>query len=342
MLVAKWSDFQAQVIIPPSPFTLYSVTNSFTMGKSTAPSGGSYSIPPRQDTLFTVFTKHQLWPNPKPTLEQISAAGKTAVITGGNAGIGLECGRILLSRQLPHLILASRSSERGEEAAVPLRKAYPTARIDVWQLDMNSYDSIRNFAEKCAGLERLDIAILGAGIMNINFQGSPSTGHEETFQVNYLSTALLSVLLLPILKKKSPVGSPGHLVQVASGAALIAEYSERNEEPLIASFDKREGWNSTVAKKRYDDTKGMILMLTYKLSTLVNAEDTIVNVVDPTFTPGTGFFRNLPLVMRVLMWPLTRLVGTTVNNAGWRYFDAAVARGEESHGSFVSDWEISP
>ncbi|RDW65100.1 putative short-chain dehydrogenase reductase family protein-2 [Coleophoma cylindrospora] len=304
--------------------------------------GGSISLPPRNDTFLKVFLKHQLMPNPKPPLESLSVAGQTAVITGGNAGIGLECGRLLLSLRLSHLILAVRSIEKGETAALSLRKAYPKAKIDVWLLDMNSYESIRAFAKKCATLPHLDIAILSAGIMNLAFEVNSSTGHEETFQVNYLSTALLALLLLPALKNTTQPSTPGRLTLVASGAALIAEFSERNATPLIPSFDKAEGWNASIAKKRYDTTKGLVLMLVYKLSTITKAEDTVINVVDPTFTPGTGFFRNLPFLMRLFAWPVATLLGTSVNKAAWTYIYAAIARGTESHGSFLSDWEINP
>jgi hypothetical protein len=86
----------------------------------------------------------------------------------------------------------------------------------------------------------------------------------------------------------------------------------------------------------------LVLMLTYRMSKLVTKEDTVITVVDPTFTPGTSFFRKLPWVMRMLLWPLTTLLGTSVNNAAWRYVDAVVGRGQESHGSFLSDWEINP
>jgi NAD(P)-dependent dehydrogenase (short-subunit alcohol dehydrogenase family) len=302
--------------------------------------GGSMSLPPNNDTFLKVFTKHQLRPNPKPQLESISVAQQTAVITGGNTGLGLECGRILLSLQLSHLILAVRSLEKGKEAAASLRKIYPNVKIDVWQLDLDSYESIRAFARKCKTLPRLDIAILSAGIMNVAFKVNSTTGHEENFQINYLSTALLALLLLPSLENSS--GTPGRLTLVASGAALIAEFSERNEVPLIPAFDIQEGWNSSVAKKRYDTSKGLVLILAYQLSKMIKADDTVINVVDPSFTPGTSFFRDLPLLMRAITWPLVRLVGTSVNNAGWRYVDAAVARGKETHGSFLSDWEISP
>ncbi|KAJ4157692.1 hypothetical protein NW754_009340 [Fusarium falciforme] len=304
--------------------------------------GGSLSLTPEPYTFAKIFVKHQIRPNPKPNLENNTVAGKTAVITGGNGGIGLECGRILLSLHLSHLVLAVRTPEKGEEAAASLRKLYPKARIDVWQLDMDSYESIRAFAKKCATLPRLDMALLSAGIMNVDLQINKSTGYEEMFQVNYLSTALLGLLLLPILKRKTPSDSPGRLMLVASGAALIAEFSERNADPLLSAFGDEKGWNSSIAKKRYDTSKGLVLMLTLQLSQLAKADDVIVNVVDPSFTPGTSFFRSLPLLMRAMAWPLTKALGTTVNNAAWRYVDGAVARGEESHGSLISDWEIHP
>jgi NAD(P)-dependent dehydrogenase (short-subunit alcohol dehydrogenase family) len=331
--------------ITPSNLNLFEVTtyrfDILHISRAMASPGGSISLPPRNDTFLKIFIKHQLLPNPKPPLESISVAQKTAVITGGNTGIGLECGRLLLSLQLSHLILAVRSLDKGEEAAASMRRLYPEAKVDVWHLDMNSYESIRKLATKCATLPHLDIAILSVGIMNMAFKVNSSTGHEETFQVNYLSTALLALLLLPALKN-NPSDTPGRLTLVASGAALIAEFSEQNAVPMFPSFDKKEGWNSSTAKKRYDTTKGLVLMLVYKLSTITKAENTVINAVDPSFTPGTGFFHDLPFLMKVFTWPLAMLLGTSVNKAAWTYINASVARSAESHGSFLSDWKINP
>lgn len=265
------------------------------------------------------------------------------MITGGNVGIGLECGKLLLSLRLARLVFAVRSPEKGEEAAAPLRRLHPGTEIEIWHLDLNSYDSMKAFVRQCATLPRLDIVILNAGIMNTSLKASPSNGHEEMFHVNYLSAALLGILLLPLLrKKKGPRNTPGQLTLVASGAAMIAEFAERHEASLIPSFHESRGWGSGTAKSRYDTTKGLVLMLTVALSKLVNADDVVVNVVDPTFTPGTSFFRELPLMARILAWPLLTLLGTSVNNAAWRYVDAVAVRGKPSHGSLISDWEISP
>jgi NAD(P)-dependent dehydrogenase (short-subunit alcohol dehydrogenase family) len=235
-------------------------------------SQGSLSLPAESYSFPKVFFKHQIRPNAKPSLDLGSAAGATAIITGANAGIGLESAKILLSLNISHLVLAVRTLTKGEEAAAPLRVAFPQTKIEVWHLDMNSYDSINAFVRQCATLDRLDIAILSAGIMNIDLRVNASTGHEEMFQVNYLSTALLAVSLLPLLKRREPSDSPGRLTLVASGAALIADFSSRDDAAqVLKSFDQTSGWNSSLAKTQYDASKGLVLMLTLKLSELVAA-----------------------------------------------------------------------
>jgi NAD(P)-dependent dehydrogenase (short-subunit alcohol dehydrogenase family) len=302
----------------------------------------SITLPAPTDSFLQIWFKHQFLASPKPPLGSHSLAKHSAVITGSNVGIGLEAARLLLSLQLGHLILAVRSQEKGEKAAGPLRRLYPDVKIDVWCLDLSSYESIQLFVQKCATLPRLDIAILNAGIMNNEFKFNPTTGHEETLQINYLSTALLALLLLPILRRRNPSESPGRLTIVSSVAAVTTDFPERDEVQLIASLDKEEGWNSSVAKQRYDVTKLLLLMFMFKLSRIVKAEDTVVNAVDPGFTQGTGLFRNIPMLVRAVLWPIVKLSATYPEKGAWTYIDAAVARGIESHGNFLSDWQISP
>jgi NAD(P)-dependent dehydrogenase (short-subunit alcohol dehydrogenase family) len=79
---------------------------------------------------------------------------------------------------------------------------------------MLAYDSITAFAERAKTLDSLDIAVLNAGVMKQTHAVASSTGHEDTIQVNYLSTALVALLLLPILKDKAKADEPGHLVWV--------------------------------------------------------------------------------------------------------------------------------
>ena len=142
--------------------------------------------------------------------------------------------------------MAVRSTEKGEDAAAKLRKQYPNAVISVWQLDMASYDSIRAFVARAEKeLPRIDIAILNAGLGFGDFKIVPATGHEETVQVNYLSTMLLAILLLPILKSKAPAGSPGRLTISTAMLSITAKFPNKNEVPLLPSFDYEKYFDAT-------------------------------------------------------------------------------------------------
>lgn len=110
------------------------------------------------------------------------------------------------------------------------------------------------------------MAILNAGVgSGLTLCINPSTGHEETIQVNYLSTALLSILLLPNLAAKSPTSLPGRLTIVGSGTALFAAFDNQNANPLIPSFDVPFS-GLAAAQERYGTSKVLVKMLVYKLS----------------------------------------------------------------------------
>lgn len=83
----------------------------------------------------------------------------------------------------------------------------------------SQHELLRIFKEFAAqaeqDLSRLDIVILNARVFGSGFNIVPETGHENSVQVNYLSTMLLSILLLPVLKIKSPEGY--HHVDVGDG-----------------------------------------------------------------------------------------------------------------------------
>ncbi len=148
-------------------------------------------------------------------------------------------------------MLAVRSISKGEAAAQKLRIAAPGASIEVWALDMDSYASIQGFAHQCTSLDRIDFAMLNAGTSSLEFSLNKSTGHENIFQVNYLSTALLTLVLLPVLRAKHAPGKPAHLSMTGSGLALTAKFANQNARPLIPSFDDPTGWNLSAAADRY-------------------------------------------------------------------------------------------
>ena len=105
------------------------------------------------------FRTKPVWPSKDTNL-----TGKVAIVTGANQGLGLEASSQLLSFNLSRLIVAVRSVDKGEAAANVLREKHPKAIIDVFELEMSSYDSIRAFARRVEQLERTDIVILSEEI----------------------------------------------------------------------------------------------------------------------------------------------------------------------------------
>ncbi|KAJ9217534.1 hypothetical protein DTO166G4_716 [Paecilomyces variotii] len=291
--------------------------------------------------MMGAFIKSQFCTRPRRAPDETDLSGQVAIITGGSAGLGFHCARHLLSLKLSHLILGVRSLEKGESAADKLRIDYPGAKIDVWYLEMSSYKSIQDFCRRAeTDLSRLDITILNAGLMQPNFT-TCSTGHEQVIQVNYLSTFLLAILMLPMCKQKAPEGKPGRLTIVSSGTALWAKLSNRDKRPFLASFDdpKIHPWEPT---ERYFDSKGLGHLFFVRMLEYLNGDDVIVNLVEPGMCKETGLQRDAKGATALFLDTFKYLAGRKPEDGAWTYVDAAVVKGKESHGCFLMDWKIHP
>lgn len=294
-------------------------------------------------TPFQQFYANQFGTTPQPPPPSTSFAGKTAIITGSSSGIGQECARIMLELRLSHLVMGVRNPAKGEAVAKGLRQNHPGARVDVWEVDMVKYASVQAFAEKCGReLERLDVVILNAAGQGMGFTVEKETGHEEALKVNYLSTALLGLLLLPVLKGKSKArgGAPGRMLFVSSALGVTSKFENHAADPLLPSFTEpyasgKETWNLQAAMERYSMTKTLLNMFVYKLSTLVAAEDVIIDAVEPGYTKGSGLDRGAGGILKAIIWVFKSLVARTLEHAAWTYIDAVDRKGKDSHGCFV-------
>ncbi|KAF4974941.1 hypothetical protein FZEAL_8204 [Fusarium zealandicum] len=307
------------------------------------------TIPSRQMDPFSegigpIFFRNQFRTTiDLPTKERYpQVEGCCAIVTGSNTGLGFESAKQLLSLGLSHLVMGVRSVERGTEAANKLRAAAPSAKIDVWQLDMESYDSIRAFADKCQDvLSRIDVVILNAGLAPFKFEKVPVTGHEKTIQVNHIGTALLAILLIPVLKRKSTGSAPPRLTIVNSLTAHLCKFPNKDERPLLPSFDDTAitPWD---ADERYGVSKLVSQLFLVKLAEKISPDDVIINMVDPGLTKGTGLQRNATGVMGVVARSFFSLAGRPVDRGAATYVDAVFGHGKESHGCFLMNCQVSP
>jgi NAD(P)-dependent dehydrogenase (short-subunit alcohol dehydrogenase family) len=300
----------------------------------------SKDIGPLEGNFFPkYFIKNQFRTPTVYPPKDLDLTSQVAIVTGSNTGLGYEASRQLLSYKLSHLVMAVRTVQKGETAADQLRKDFPQATIEVWMLDMNSYESIQSFADRVkSDLPRLDMAILNAGLGKQTFGTVPATGHEESVQVNYLSTSLLAILLLPILKTRSPSGKPGRLTLINSATAYMTKFQNRDAKQLLASFDDPKQWDGN---DRYGSSKLLGQMFTYKLLEYVSADDVIINLADPGLVKGTGLGGKGGILISVAR-SIFSLAGRTVEAGATAYVDAVAVKGKESHGCFLMSWEIAP
>lgn len=149
-------------------------------------------------------------------VEATNAHQKTALVTGGNAGIGFETCRGLLRAGF-HVVVCARSPEKGDAAVAELLAGAPAgSTAELLLLDLASLDSVREAAATFLASNRpLSVCVLNAGIMALPWRRT-NDGFEQQWQVNVLGHFLLTRLLMPALESaKAPTGRVIHL---SSGA----------------------------------------------------------------------------------------------------------------------------
>ncbi|KAK3290971.1 uncharacterized protein B0H64DRAFT_411053 [Chaetomium fimeti] len=305
----------------------------------------SLALLPAKVSPVSVLVKTQLRTKPTPPPPSTSLAGKAAIVTGSTAGLGREASEQLLALGLSRLIMGVRDGAKGERVAAELRAKFPGARVDVWTVEQESYDSVRAFAARCANeVDRLDVAVLNAAFATPEWVVTEN-GHEAMLQVNYLSTALLAFLLLPVLKASGVKhgSGPGRLTIVGSNLSLTEPFPPTDKDPILPWLDdpsNAKAWGVLAAQHRQVTAKIFGLMLTQKLGELVDPDLVIVNTVDPGMVKGTDIGRQLPLVAKAFVWVIFTLLARTLEQGAWTYLDAAVVKGRESHGGFLVNWEV--
>ncbi len=136
-------------------------------------------------------------------------SGRTAVITGGNSGLGKEAARELAGAGA-NVVIAARNVEKGNAAA----REIGGGNLRVEQLDLADLDGVRAFAERIDG--PLDLLINNAGVMAPP-RRLTKDGFESQIGTNHLGHfALTGLLLGKLLAAPEPrvvtVSSPAHRI----------------------------------------------------------------------------------------------------------------------------------
>lgn len=311
-----------------------------------------FNITPEQQASLPRFLAQQIRTKPLE-VTGVDLAGQTAIVTGANTGVGFATSLQLLNLGLSRLILAVRNQPKGNTARETLierttQKA-GAYTVEVWPLDLSEYDSITAFVERARTLDRLDYVNLNAGIAPAEQIFNEHTGHDEMIQVNYLSTALLAILLLPVIKEKldkKSQPSPSRVTLTNSEISAWTKFEESAQVPLLAHFDKKLPHNSSHVTAMMDRLAVSKLLGQFFMSELVKRVPPSVAIINAA-SPGTCTDAELnkdhdKKLIGKLVKVFRLLTGNPCSVGARMITDALVKHGPESHGQFLSFQNIVP
>jgi hypothetical protein len=176
--------------------------------------------------------------------------GRTIVVTGGNAGLGLEVARAFAAHGA-ELVIASRDVDKGRRAAEQLQ-----GEQRVMKLDLADLASVRAFVEAFEG-EHLDVLVNNAGVMALPYRKT-ADGFEMQLGTNHFGHFALTGLLLPKLlaTPRSRVVTVSSIMYRRAGRMSFADLDGEQD------YDK---WRA------YGQSKLANLMFAYELQRRLDA-----------------------------------------------------------------------
>jgi len=276
-----------------------------------------------------------------PKDPKISFAGKKVLVTGSNTGLGYAAALKFAALGASKLILAVRTPSKGEDAKQKIinETHCDAANLIVMKLDQGSYDSIRVFAKELrTKVDTLDVALLNAGVGAPKYTINEATGWEIALQTNIISTALVAILIMPLLKHSAAkTGQPSQLTLTSSlGHKFVKAEDIRTApgESLLKKLSSREYFNP---EKCY----GVIKLITeYMKVGLVNDysknENGEVDVYINSACPGyckTDLGRDFPWYVSYPTKLIQAYIGRTAEE-GSRSLVSATLLGKVGHAKF--------
>ncbi|WP_299546406.1 SDR family oxidoreductase [uncultured Tateyamaria sp.] len=184
-------------------------------------------------------------------------AGKIALVTGANRGIGFEIAR-QIAQSGAHVLLSGRSFEHANIAAQTLcdQKLIATPI----QLDVTDPESVSHAADWIAStFGRLDILVNNAAIRIEDYgiapSGQPMWKWRETFETNLFGVVEVTQALLSLIRNSKA----GRIVNVSSLLGSVGTHSDRSSyaysdmfKSLPAYSASKCGVNSWTAHLAYE------------------------------------------------------------------------------------------
>ena len=221
-------------------------------------------------------------------------SGKICIVTGANSGIGKETA-LGLAQMGARVVMVCRNAEKGKAALEEIRRESGSSQVDLLIADMSSQASVRALAEEIRQkYPRLDVLVNNAG------GGAPARqlsadGIEMTLATNHLGPALLTLLLLDLLK----ASAPSRIVNVSSSEAQHARLDMNDLQ-----FERRK--NRGVAS--YRQSKLLMNTFTFELARRLAETGVTANCLHPGAVATNIWSAAAPLILKPIIKPIIAVV----------------------------------
>ncbi|KAG1870272.1 short-chain dehydrogenase [Suillus subalutaceus] len=282
---------------------------------------------------FTVFEfLREQWTELPISTADVS--GQSLVVVGTNVGLGNEAAVHLAQLKPKTLLITNRDEVKCELSKTDVETRSGMTGIESWPLELSSFDSVRSFVDnfETKGYTA-NVLIANAGISTMQYAKTPD-GYETTFQVNYLSTALLSILMLPHLIETGTPERASRLVIVSSEVHYMANRLKGADKwsSIIETINDEAYCTSSVMMNRYHLSKLLEVMFIRELSSRLPTP-TLVAVSaksnwDPIFKFAVSIYKGV--------------LARTTEMGSRTLVHAAIEPGErERHGHYLSSCEVT-
>lgn len=208
-------------------------------------------------------------------IKGIDLAGKIAIVTGGNTGIGLETTRVLAAAGAT-VIVPARNIEKARKnlSGVP--------NVEVEPMDLMDPGSIYAFTSRFLASNRpLHLLINNAGIMWVPLRRD-TRGIESQLATNYLALFQLTARLLPALKN----ANGARVVNVSSHGHQFAPFDFEDPNFQHRAYETLQG---------YGQSKTAVNLFSLELDQRAKGFNVRAYSLHPGSIGGTELGREAPL-----------------------------------------------
>jgi NAD(P)-dependent dehydrogenase (short-subunit alcohol dehydrogenase family) len=170
----------------------------------------------------------------------IDLSGKTALVTGASAGLGIETVKALAGAGA-RVVMLARDPEKLATAREGILAELPAAQLETGLLDLADLASVRSAAaELSARFPQIHLLVNNAGVMACA-QGATANGFEMQFGTNHLGHFLFTCLLAPALL----AAAPARVVMLSSAGHKFSSVDLADPNYTLRPYDKWQAYGQS-------------------------------------------------------------------------------------------------